>query len=147
MLAAIGDDPILWVNVKTLEPTGEWSNEQMQLWNQALVEAAARYPNIEIYDWAAVVQDAWFQEDRIHYTSPGNVRARPPDRRRPGCRLPGLTRPGSLPHPFGTLTTSPITRCSRRSRPPCGPGSRRRSRSRRQRSNRGGRRSPPASTP
>ncbi len=44
MLTAIGDDPILWVNVKTLEPEGEWSNEQMQLWNQALVEAAARYP-------------------------------------------------------------------------------------------------------
>ena len=73
MLAAIGDDPILWVNVKTLEPTGAWSNEEMQDWNAALVAAAERYPNIEIYDWAGVVQDAWFQEDRIHYTSPGNV--------------------------------------------------------------------------
>ena len=73
MLAAIGDDPILWVNAKTLEPEGAWSNEQMLLWNQALVDAAARYPNITIYDWAAVVQDAWFGEDRIHYTPTGST--------------------------------------------------------------------------
>ena len=26
-----------------------------------------------LYDWAAVVQDAWFQDDGIHYTSAGNV--------------------------------------------------------------------------
>ena len=73
MLAAIGDDPILWVNVKTLEPDGRVVERADALWNQALVEAAARYPNIQIYDWAAVVQDAWFQDDRIHYTSAGNA--------------------------------------------------------------------------
>jgi hypothetical protein len=73
MLAVIGDDPTLWLTVKTLEPEGAWSNANMQLWNQTLLEAQARYPNIQIYDWAAVVQDAWFQDDGIHYTSAGNV--------------------------------------------------------------------------
>ena len=73
MLAVIGDDPILWVTVKTLESEGAWSNANMQIWNQTLREAQARYPNIRIYDWATVVQDAWFQDDGIHYTSAGNV--------------------------------------------------------------------------
>ena len=73
MLAVIGDDPILWVTVKTLETEGAWSDANMQIWNQTLREAQARYPNIRLYDWAAVVQDAWFQDDGIHYTSAGNV--------------------------------------------------------------------------
>jgi lysophospholipase L1-like esterase len=45
----------------------------MVQWNEALVAAQARHPNLQIYDWAAVVQDAWFQDDGIHYTSAGNV--------------------------------------------------------------------------
>ena len=73
MLAVIGDDPILWVSVKTLDTEGEWSAANMQLWNEALGAAQARYPNLRIYDWAAVVQDAWFQDDGRHYTSAGNV--------------------------------------------------------------------------
>jgi hypothetical protein len=73
MLAVIGDDPILWVTVKTLETEGDWSEANMQLWNETLREAQARYPNIRLFDWAAVVQDAWFQDDGIHYTSAGNV--------------------------------------------------------------------------
>lgn len=73
MLAVIGDDPILWVTVKTLEPEGAWSGANMQRWNETLLAAQARYPNIRIYDWAAVVQDPWFQDDGIHYTSAGNV--------------------------------------------------------------------------
>ncbi len=74
MFATIGDDPVLWVDVKTLGPgTDEWGNVHMVEWNQALVNAQARYPNLAIYDWASVVQDAWFQQDHIHYTSAGNV--------------------------------------------------------------------------
>ncbi len=73
MFEVIGDDPVLWVNVKTLVDDGEWSNSQMQAWDQALAAAAARHPNLAVYDWAAVVQDAWFQDDRIHYTSAGNA--------------------------------------------------------------------------
>jgi len=43
------------------------------VWNEALAEAATRYPNLEVYDWAAIVQDGWFQDDGIHYTSAGNA--------------------------------------------------------------------------
>ena len=74
MFAIVGDDPVLWVNVKTLNPSDpDWANAQMVAWNEALVAARARYPNLQVYDWAAVVQDAWFQDDGIHYTSAGNA--------------------------------------------------------------------------
>ena len=71
MMSVVGDDPVLWVDVKSLVPSGAWSNANMQLWNQALTEATERYPNLKIYDWASVVQDEWFSSDRIHYTSAG----------------------------------------------------------------------------
>jgi hypothetical protein len=71
MLAAIGDEPVLWVDVKTLRAKGPWSNPHMSAWNADLVAATARHPNLRVYDWAAVVQDAWFQRDGIHYTSAG----------------------------------------------------------------------------
>ena len=71
MMSVIGSEPVLWVNVKTLVPTGAWSNPNMLLWDQALVAATAKYPNIKIYDWASVVQDSWFGSDQVHYTSTG----------------------------------------------------------------------------
>jgi hypothetical protein len=71
MMAVIGDDPVLWVNVKTLETKGNWRNENMQAFDQKLQAATARYPNIQVYDWSSVVQDAWFSKDKIHYTSAG----------------------------------------------------------------------------
>lgn len=74
MMSIIGDDPVLWVNVKTLVGEGDaWANSGMVAWNAAVAEASGRYPNLRVYDWAAVVQDAWFQDDGIHYTSAGNV--------------------------------------------------------------------------
>jgi hypothetical protein len=74
MMAIVGDDPVLWVNVKTLAPADpDWADAQMVAWNQALGAAQARHPNLQVYDWAAVVQDVWFQDDGIHYTSAGNV--------------------------------------------------------------------------
>jgi len=71
MMAVIGDDPVLWVDVKTLVARGAWSNPHMQAWNLELAAATARYPNLQIYDWASVVPDEWFQRDGIHYTSTG----------------------------------------------------------------------------
>ena len=73
MMAVIGDDPVLWVNVKTLETKGNWRNENMQAFNQHLEAAKPRYPNLQVYDWASVVQDEWFSKDDIHYTSAGYV--------------------------------------------------------------------------
>jgi hypothetical protein len=71
IMAVIGSDPVLWVDVKTLRTDGPWQNASMLAWNEALTAAAARYPNIEVYDWAGVVQDAWYGDDRIHYTTEG----------------------------------------------------------------------------
>ncbi len=71
MMAVAGSDPVLWVKVKTLLPSGAWSNENMQAFNRALDAAQQRYPNLHTYDWPSVVQDRWFDADGIHYTSEG----------------------------------------------------------------------------
>ena len=73
MMSVIGDDPVLWVDVKTLVGDGAWSDPHMQAWNLALASATARYPNLQVYDWASVVRDDWFQRDRIHYTATGST--------------------------------------------------------------------------
>ena len=71
MMEVIGDDPVMWVDVKTLVGSGAWSNPEMAKWNATLVEAHAKYPNIKVYNWTQVVHDAWFSSDRIHYTGEG----------------------------------------------------------------------------
>ena len=63
--------PVMWVNVKTLDPSGPWSEANMQLWNDTLVQACHQYPNLRIFDWASVAQDGWFISDGIHYTPAG----------------------------------------------------------------------------
>ena len=63
--------PVMWVDVKTLEPSGPWSEANMQLWNDTLLQACHQYPNLRIFDWASVAQDGWFISDGIHYTPAG----------------------------------------------------------------------------
>ena len=90
MMSVIGNEPVLWVNVKTLVTTGAWSNPNMLLWDQALVAARAKYPNITIYDWAVggAGQLVRLGPGPLHLDRlPG---AGPPHRRRIGRRLPGL---------------------------------------------------------
>ena len=43
----------------------------MLLWDRALIQACASYPNMRVYDWAAAAKDSWFISDGIHYTSAG----------------------------------------------------------------------------
>lgn len=71
MMDVIGDDPVLWVNVRTLVGAGAWSDANMQLWNEALTEATGWYPQLRVYDWSSEVDAAWFADDGIHYTSAG----------------------------------------------------------------------------
>jgi hypothetical protein len=71
MMSVTGDDPVLWVDVRTLKTSGAWSDANMQLWNQALQEALPLWPSLRVYDWASAAQDGWFAADRIHYTSAG----------------------------------------------------------------------------
>ena len=71
MMSAIGDQPVMWVNVKSLVASGPYAESNMQRWDAALVAACARYPNMRVFDWADVAQDSWFIPDGIHYYSPG----------------------------------------------------------------------------
>ncbi len=63
--------PVLWVNVQTLDQTGPWAEPNMLRWNRALTQACHQYPNLRVFDWAAVARDGWFISDGIHYTSAG----------------------------------------------------------------------------
>jgi lysophospholipase L1-like esterase len=71
MMSLIGNQPVMWVNVKSLLATGPYAESEMLLWNRALLQVCARYPNMRVYDWAAVVKNGWFISDGIHYTSLG----------------------------------------------------------------------------
>lgn len=77
MMAVAGREPVLWVNVKSLVPSGPYAEKNMLAWDEALLDLCPRYPNMRVYDWAADVKDAWFIEDGIHFTTPGyRARAR-----------------------------------------------------------------------
>jgi peptidoglycan/LPS O-acetylase OafA/YrhL len=71
MMQLLGSQPVMWVNVKSLRSSGPYSNANMQTWDKALLAACSKYPNMRVYDWASVVQNAWFIDDAIHYTSTG----------------------------------------------------------------------------
>ena len=92
--------PVLWVNVKTLDPSGPWSEANMQLWNDTLLQACHQYPNLRVFDWASVAQDGWFISDGIHYTSAGLRGPGAPDRPRAGPRLPAPGPQRQLRHPL-----------------------------------------------
>jgi peptidoglycan/LPS O-acetylase OafA/YrhL len=71
MMSVIGNQPVLWINDKTLPTSGPYSEQNMQLWDQALLQEEPHYPNMRVYNWAAVVQNSWYIWDGIHYTSHG----------------------------------------------------------------------------
>jgi peptidoglycan/LPS O-acetylase OafA/YrhL len=71
MMSVIGSQPVLWIEVKSLLSSGPYSEQNMMLWNQALAQELPDYPNMRVYDWPAVVQNSWFIDDGIHYTSYG----------------------------------------------------------------------------
>jgi peptidoglycan/LPS O-acetylase OafA/YrhL len=71
MMSTIGDEPVLWVNVKSLVASGPYAETNMVDWDKALLDACDRYPNMRIYNWAADVKDQWFIPDGIHFTSEG----------------------------------------------------------------------------
>jgi len=71
MMAIIGDQPVMWVEVKSILSSGPYAESNMEQWNQALQQALPNYPNMRLYNWPAVVQNSWFINDGIHYTSNG----------------------------------------------------------------------------
>jgi len=72
-MSVAGDNPAIWINVRSLVPSGPYSEADMQKWDDALLSACEKYPNMRVYDWASRVKDEWFIEDGIHFTSEGYV--------------------------------------------------------------------------
>ncbi|MDQ3589442.1 MAG: acyltransferase family protein [Actinomycetota bacterium] len=71
MMSVVGDQPVVWVNLKSLLASGPYSEANMELWNRTLEQACTRYPNMRIFDWASLANDSWFISDGTHYTSAG----------------------------------------------------------------------------
>ncbi|HEY6788482.1 MAG TPA: SGNH/GDSL hydrolase family protein, partial [Trebonia sp.] len=71
MMSVIGNQPVMWITVKSLLSTGPYSEQDMLEWDQALYAAAKHHPNMKIYNWASVVQTPWYINDGIHFTSAG----------------------------------------------------------------------------
>jgi hypothetical protein len=73
MMAIVGHQPVMWVDVVTLLRSGPYAENQMQRWNTALLGACRRYPNMRVFDWAAHAKRRWFIPDGIHYYTPGYI--------------------------------------------------------------------------
>jgi peptidoglycan/LPS O-acetylase OafA/YrhL len=71
MMSVTRGMPVMWVNVKTLLASGPYAESNMRQWNRALLQACASYPNMRVFDWAAIAKPRWFISDGIHYTSAG----------------------------------------------------------------------------
>jgi lysophospholipase L1-like esterase len=71
MMRATRGEPVMWINAISLLRSGPYSETDMQKWNTALMQACARYPNMRVFNWAALAQRKWFINDGIHYTSAG----------------------------------------------------------------------------
>ena len=71
MMDLVAGDPVMWLTTRTYVKDGPWSENSMLLWNAALDQAAPLYPNLHLFDWASVVQRAWYAADAIHYTPAG----------------------------------------------------------------------------
>ncbi|HKG17888.1 MAG TPA: acyltransferase family protein, partial [Solirubrobacteraceae bacterium] len=71
MMSVVGDQPVLWVNPKSLLESGPYAQANMKAWDRTLVQACAKYPNMRVFDWASVANEGWFIPDGTHYTSEG----------------------------------------------------------------------------
>jgi peptidoglycan/LPS O-acetylase OafA/YrhL len=71
IMKPIGDHPVLWLTAKTQKTRGPYANREMRKWNAALLDGCRRYPNMRVYDWAGEVEDSWFINDGIHFTTRG----------------------------------------------------------------------------
>jgi hypothetical protein len=74
MMSVAHGEPVMWVNTLTQVSGGPWANANEQAWNKTLARALARYPNMRIFNWAAVARPGWFLPDGIHYNSYGSAR-------------------------------------------------------------------------
>ncbi len=71
LLHRIGDQPVLWLTVRSLLSSGPYADSHMLAFDQALRSACRRYPRLRVYDWRSEVRDSWYVPDGIHFTSHG----------------------------------------------------------------------------
>lgn len=72
MMSIVHGQPVLWVNVLTIDGSPEYYEESgMRQWDRDLVAACRRYPNMRVLNWAAEAKHQWFIPDGVHYTTPG----------------------------------------------------------------------------
>jgi hypothetical protein len=71
LLDAIGDEPVLWVDVALVNRRGAYTRTAASAFNVALRKVASRHANTRVYAWSQVVQRSWFGADGVHYTSSG----------------------------------------------------------------------------
>ena len=71
MMSVVGSDPGLWVDVISHRDTGDYSSDNMRMWDSALDEARRHYPNLRVFAWSTVARAEWFLSDGLHYTSDG----------------------------------------------------------------------------
>ncbi len=71
MMAAAHGEPVMWVNLRSLLNGGPYSEANMVTWDNTLVKACARYPNMRVFNWAALAKTKWYISDGIHFTSAG----------------------------------------------------------------------------
>jgi hypothetical protein len=72
MMSVVGSQPVMWVAVKTLVPSGPYAESNMQSWNAALQQACPVYRNMRILNWAGLAQPSYYIPDGIHYNTPGS---------------------------------------------------------------------------
>jgi peptidoglycan/LPS O-acetylase OafA/YrhL len=133
MMRVTQGEPVMWVNVISLLRSGPYSETNMQKWNTALMQACSRYPNMRVFNWAALPHRSWFINDGIHYTSAGYEKRAlyiadglaasfPAAGSSPGClvSLPSsVTSPSPSPSPSSTpaSTGSPAPSTSPTAKP------------------------------
>ena len=71
MMAAAHGEPVMWVNLRSLLASGPYSEANMVTWDNTLLKACARYPNMRVFNWAALAKTKWYISDGIHFTSAG----------------------------------------------------------------------------
>lgn len=74
IMAVIGTDPVMWVNVWMFSRSRPTYNVFVATaWNQLLTKKHFIFPNMVIYDWATTAKSYpnWFY-DGIHYTTEGS---------------------------------------------------------------------------
>ncbi len=72
MMHIIGNQPVMWVNVLTIDGSPEYYEESgMRHWDRDLIAACRRYPSMRVMNWAALAKHQWFIPDGVHYTTAG----------------------------------------------------------------------------